>query len=152
LIKLSQDEVAATVMITTLITRWATELDRNNGLTLAPLIAEDCSYTNRGIPRHSPAEVIQFYRDRLDELNRTPAGPPTQRHVITNLLMEFPEDGKASVDFLLTYYLSSQKPPVTDMDGPTAIADCHMDCSRDANGCWRIASFDSVQNFIRGSS
>jgi len=152
LIKLNQDDVAATLMITKLITRWATELDRNNGLTLAPLIAEDCSYTNRGISRHSPAEVIQFYRDRLDELNRTPAGPPTQRHVISNLLIDFLEDDKASADFLLTYYLSSQQPPVTDLDGPTAIADCHMDCSRDAKGYWRIASFDSVQNFVRKSS
>jgi SnoaL-like domain len=146
---LSHEEAAATAMISKLIISWAAELDRNDGVNLAPLIATDCRYMVRGIPRNGPKGVVDFYRGRLDELKQTPAGPPTQRHVVSNLLIDFNAPGKASVSFLLTYYASPQKPPVTDFQGPVAVADCHMDCSLEADDHWRISSFDSVQSFVR---
>ncbi len=144
------EQSAAAAAIHQLINAWAATLDRSNGLDLGPLIAEECVYIVRGIPRRSRDDVLKFYCDRLAELERTPAGPPTQRHVISNLLLDFTADGKVGVDFLLTYYMSPKKPPVMDMQGPTAVADCHMDCSRAEDGHWRIASFDSVQSFVRG--
>ena len=144
----SEEQSAAAVMIHQLITGWAHELDRNEGVTLAPFIADDCVYMARGVPRHGPEGVLRFYRERLAELNQQPAGPPTLRHVISNLLINFTGSDNASVDFLLTFYSSPKKPPVTDFQGPTAVADCHMDCSRGTDGRWRIASFDSVQNFV----
>ena len=149
MVRLSTEQSHSAVEIQQLITAWATELDRNNGLGLAPLLTEDCAYATRGTVKQGRDAAMQFYRDRLDELNRQPEGPPTLRHVISNLLIAFAADDRASVAFLLVYFSSPSKPPVMDFKGITALADCRMDCRRDADGHWRIASFDSVQNFVR---
>jgi hypothetical protein len=146
---LTSEQAHASAVIHQLITAWATELDRNNGLGIAPLLTEDCAYMARGSPRQGREEAARFYRERLAELTRSPDGPPTLRHVISNLLIDFAGDDRASVDFLLVYFSSPNKPPVLDFRGVTALADCHMDCRRDTDGHWRIASFDSTQSFVR---
>lgn len=151
MVMFTDQEAAAAAAITKLIFSWASEIDHNEGVNLAPLIAADCRYMARGVPRSGPQGVVDFYKGRLEELQQTPAGAPTQRHVISNLIVDVTAPNKAKTSFLLTYYLSTMKPPCTDMNGPLAIADCWMDCSREADGHWRIASFDSVQNFIRAA-
>jgi hypothetical protein len=148
----SQEEAAATAMISKLIFSWADGIDRHEGLNLAPFIAADCRYVVRGMPRSGPEGVVEFYRGRLEEFKQKSAAPPTQRHAISNLLIEFIAPGKASARFLLTYYASAQKAPVTDFQGPMAVADCHMYCSLEDDKHWRISSFESVQSFVRAAT
>jgi len=152
MVMFTDQEATAVASITRLIFGWANEIDRNEGLGLAPYIAADCRYMARGVPRHGPQGVVEFYTTRLEDLKQTPAGPPTQRHVISNLIVDFTAPDRARVDFLLTYYFSTMQQPCTDMNGPLAVADVWMDCTREADGHWRISSFDSVQNFIRAAS
>ncbi len=150
MVKLSTQQVADTVMIQQLITAWATELDQKEGLSIRPLIAQDCAYTVRGEPRHGPDEVVKFYETRFAELEKTPNGTPTMRHVVTNFLIDFTGEDEASATFLLTFFLSPKKPPITDMDGPVALAEVDMKFRREADGHWRISYFDSVQTFQKG--
>lgn len=150
MVKLSTQQVADTVMIQQVVSAWATDLDRNEGLKLKPLLAEGCSYTVRGEPRHGPDEVIKFYEGRLAEFQKTPSGPPSMRHVVTNFVVDFAGEDEASATFLLTFYMSAQKIPVTDMDGPVAVADVDMKFRRETDGHWRIAFFDSIQTFVKG--
>lgn len=150
MVKLSTQQVADTVMIQQLVSAWATSLDRDEGLTIKPLLAQECRYVVRGEPRLSPDEVDKFYKGRLAEFEATPAGAPSMRHIVTNFVVDFTGDDDASATFLLTFYMSAQKIPAKDMDGPVAIADVDMKFRRESDGHWRIAFFDSIQTFIKG--
>lgn len=141
-------QATAIVAIQQLIVAWATDLDRAQGLGVPALLDPECVYTARGVPRHGPDEVAAFYAARLEEILRTAPAPPTQRHVVSNLLVTLEGADRARIDFLLTYYVSPAPPPVRMAGGPAAVADVGMDCRRGADGRWRIASFDSAQVFV----
>jgi uncharacterized protein (TIGR02246 family) len=145
--KFELEQVASILAVQQLINEWGSELDVNEGLNMGPLVTEDCRYTVRGVERQGRDEVVKFYKARLAEFEATPAGTPTQRHVLSNMRISFKNADEARIDFLLTYYLGFSKPPVTTTATPVAVADVWMDVRRDADGHWRIASFDSVQTF-----
>lgn len=142
----SAEQTASIVTIQQLITAWATDLDKTGGAHLGPLLTDDTAYRCRADIRHGRDAVEDFYRQRGLEMGAT---SPTMRHVVSNFLVTFGADDTARVDFLLTYYFSLSAAPVTDFTGPLALADVWMDVARGADGHWRIASFDSVQSFVR---
>jgi ketosteroid isomerase-like protein len=132
-----------------LINDWAAELDVNNGLNIAGLVTEDCSYNVGGAMRQGRPEVEKFYRDRLARLSAQPEGVPTQRHTLSNLRVSFRAAKEVSITFTLVYFTSAGMASGLNHADPAAVADVRMNCRRDADGEWRISMFDSNQTFKR---
>ncbi|MGE3691907.1 MAG: nuclear transport factor 2 family protein, partial [Novosphingobium sp.] len=87
-----------------LINAWAKELDENNGVGVGPMVTEDCAYS---VPLNSyqgRADVVKYYEDRLAGLRDSPTGVPVQRHVISNLCVDFTASDSAIVSFVMVYY------------------------------------------------
>lgn len=146
--RLDMEQTMTIVAVQQLIYSWARELDFNEGLGMSELIAQSCKYRVRGSVREGPEAVSSFYRERLEQLEQA-GGAPTQRHVVSNVIVAPDGPDRAEVTFSLVYFASSQKPPVTDFKGPIAVADCMMTCVREGDGHWRISMFDSSQSFQR---
>lgn len=149
--KFTAEQAIAYVSIQQLIHDWADEMDINNGLKMADLVTEDCHYTVRGVPRLSRAEVVEFYRGRLAELEATPAGVWEHRHILSNLRADFRSDHHAAIEFKLVYFLSAGATPGLQHADPAAVADVRMEVRREADGHWRISRFDSNQLFQRAA-
>lgn len=144
---LTPEQAVAIASIQHLINDWGYELDVNNGLQIGNLVTEDCEYTVRGVLRKGRAAVEKFYRDRLEEFGQ--AGPPVQRHALSNLRVSFHSPTDAAITFTLVYFTTAGMASGTNHADPAAVADVRMDVRRDADGHWRIARFDSDQVFRR---
>jgi uncharacterized protein (TIGR02246 family) len=147
--KFSIEQAVARAEVQELINEWATELDLHNGLHIAGLVTEDCSYNVGGTPRQGRAEVEKFYKERLARLSAQPDGVPTQRHILSNLRVGFSSDTAASITFSLVYFTTAGMASKLNHADPAAVADVRMNVRRDADGQWRIAMFDSGQTFRR---
>ncbi len=143
--KLDSNRAVAIVAIQQLVYDWASELDVHDGVHMATLVSKDCTYHVRGMAREGRNAVVQFYAERLAEL-QAKGVTMTQRHAISNIRIQFENDGEAQFTFLLTYYMSFSAAPVSGYTGPTAVADCSMRAVLE-DGNWRISFFDSVQTF-----
>ncbi len=144
--KFTIEEAASWVAIQQLINDWGYELDVNNGLNIADLVTEDCNYTVRAVARLSRAEVAAFYKGRIAEF---PDGPPVQRHVQTNLRVQFKSAQEASITFTLVYFTTAIAAAGASEADPCAVADVVMDVKCCDDGHWRISMFDSVQTLVR---
>ena len=147
--KLSMEQALARAELQELINAWATELDVHNGLHISGLVTEDCTYILGGNPRHGRAAVEKFYQDRLARLSALPEGVPTQRHILSNLRVNFGKPSEASIAFSLVYFTTAGMASGLNHADPAAVADVRMDCRREDDGHWRIAKFDSNQTFKR---
>jgi uncharacterized protein (TIGR02246 family) len=147
--KFNIEQAAAVAAIQQLINDWARELDVNNGLHIAGLVTEDCTYTVGGATREGRAAVEKFYQERIERLSARPEGVPTQRHTLSNLRVSFHSAEKASITFTLIYFTTAGMASGLNHADPAAVADVRMDCRRDHEGEWRIAMFDSNQTFRR---
>jgi uncharacterized protein (TIGR02246 family) len=147
--KFSIEQAVARAEVQELINEWATELDLHNGLHIAGLVTEDCSYNVGGTPRQGRAEVEKFYKERLARLSAQPDGVPTQRHILSNLRVSFSSDTAASITFSLVYFTTAGMASKLNHADPAAVADVRMNVRRDTDGQWRIAMFDSGQTFRR---
>jgi uncharacterized protein (TIGR02246 family) len=147
--KFSIEQAVARAEVQELINEWATELDLHNGLHISGLVTEDCSYNVGGTPRQGRAEVEKFYKERLARLSAQPDGVPTQRHILSNLRVNFSSDTAASITFSLVYFTTAGMASKLNHADPAAVADVRMNVRRDADGQWRIAMFDSGQTFRR---
>ncbi len=147
--RFTAEQAHAVVEIQQLINDWGYELDVSEGKNIADLVTEDCAYTVRGEPRKGRAAVVKFYADRLAQLSSAPGGVPVQRHALSNLRVSFRSASEASITFGLTYFSTFGMKTGTEHADPAAFADVRMNVRRDADGHWRIASFDSNQAFRR---
>jgi uncharacterized protein (TIGR02246 family) len=145
----NMEQALSIASVQQLIHDWAHELDVNNGLQIADLVTEDCVYVVRGAPRHGRAAVEKFYQERLATLSAQPGGAPTQRHILSNLRVKFRSATDVSIAFSLVYFTTAGMSSGLNHADPAAVADVRMDCRREADGHWRIASFDSSQTFRR---
>jgi SnoaL-like domain len=144
--KFDLEQAIAWVAIQQLVNDWGYELDVNNGLNIADLVTDACSYTVRGVARTSRMEVAAFYKTRIGEF---PDGPPVQRHAQTNLRVQFKTADEASITFTLIYFTMAMVAAGADPADPTAVADVVMDVRRCDDGHWRISMFDSAQSLVR---
>ncbi len=144
--KFSTEQATAWIAIQQLINDWGYELDVNNGLNIGDLVTEQCQYTVRAIPRLSRTDVCAFYKGRLEEF---PDGPPEQRHVQSNLRVQFKSAQEASITFTLVYFTTAIVPAGASEADPCAVADVFMDVQCGDDGHWRIAKFDSKQSLVR---
>lgn len=147
--KFTAEQAVAVVEIQQLISEWSYELDVPNGVNIASLITEDCSYTVRGGPRVGREAVVQFYKERLETLGATPAGVPVHRHMLSNLRVTFTSANEASIGFSLIYFSTAGQKSGTNHADPASAADVRMVVRRGADGEWLIARFDSTPSFIR---
>lgn len=147
--KFTAEQAVAVVEIQQLISEWSYELDVPNGINIASLVTEDCSYTVRGGPRVGREAVAQFYKERLETLGATPAGVPVHRHMLSNLRVTFTSANEASIGFSLIYFSTMGQKSGTNHADPASAADVRMVVRRGADGEWLIAKFDSTPSFIR---
>ena len=147
--RFNQETAVSAIELQQLIVEWGYELDMNGGLNIAALCTEDCNYLVGGISHRGHAAVKKFYTDRGERVRtQQKDGVRTQRHTITNLRVSFQDKDLATVNFILVNYSAEGKAPAFNLTGPTIIADCRMECRREADGEWRIALFDSEPTFI----
>jgi hypothetical protein len=90
-----------------------------------------------------------FYKERMARLKAGP-GAPVMRHILTSLRVTFDGPDKAKVGYLLVFFAATGEAPFTNYCDPLAVADVKMECTREADGHWRISMFDSGQIFRRG--
>lgn len=147
--KFTPEQAVAVIEIQQLINEWSFELDVDNGINIASLITEDCSYLVRGGVRTSRAAVVQFYKERLETLGATPDGVPTHRHMLANLRVKFNSANEASIGFSLIYFSTAGVKAGTKHADPASTADVRMEVRRGADGEWLIAKFDSTPTFLR---
>lgn len=144
--KFEPHQTADVLAILQVINEWAYEMDVNNGLSMAPLLTEDCQYVVRGVKRDGRDAVVEFYNGRLSEFAD---GPPIHRHALANHRVTFSSADEARCDFNLIYFSSVVTAMGADVADPLSYADVWMDVRRCADGHWRIASFDSQPVFVR---
>jgi hypothetical protein len=148
--KLDMEQTVAVVSIQQLINDWAYELDVHNGReAMADLLTEDVRYNVGGAVRESKADTLTFYKERFERLSATPEGVPFHRHALSNLRTRFTSPSEAAITFTLVYWTVYGMASGQDHADPAAVADVRMTCRREADGHWRIASFDSEQTFRR---
>jgi len=149
--KFTVEQAAAVLAVKQVVYEWGDELDINDGLKMegAGILAPDVRYNVGGEWREGLAAAAQFYRDRKARLEAA-GGAPVMRHIISSLRVSFDGDEKAKVGFLLVFFAATGTPPFESYCDPLAVADVRMECSRDAEGDWKIAMFDSGQIFRRG--
>lgn len=145
----NMEQSMAVSSVQQLINDWAFELDVNNGLSIAGLVTDDCRYVVGGTPREGRAGVEKFYKERLERLSAQPSGVPIQRHTLSNLRVSFRSASDVAITFSLVYFTTAGMASGLNHADPAAIADVRMDCRRDTDGQWRIATFDSNQTFRR---
>lgn len=149
MVKFNIEQTVAIAAVQQLINDWARELDVNNGLQIAALVTEDCTYTVGGATRQGRAAVEKFYQERIERLSARPEGVPTQRHTLSNLRVSFRSTNDVSITFSLVYFTTAGMASGLNHADPAAVADVRMDCRRDNDGEWQIAMFDSNQTFRR---
>jgi hypothetical protein len=147
--KFNTEQGLAVTEVQQLISEWAYELDMHNGVHIASLLTDDCTYMVGGAASEGRAAVEKFYRERLERLSAQPTGAPTQRHTLSNLRVNFRTGSEVSITFSLVFYTEAGMASGTNHADPAAVADVRMDCRRDDDGHWRIAKFDSNQTFRR---
>lgn len=150
--KFTPEQAVAVAEIQQLINEWSFELDVDNGINIASLITEDCSYLVRGGVRTGRAAVAQFYKERLETLGATPEGVPVHRHMLANLRVKFSSANEASIGFSLIYFSTAGVKAGTKHADPASAADVRMEVRRGADGEWLIARFDSSPIFLRMSA
>ena len=147
--RFTQETATAALEVQQLILEWGHELDMNAARDITALCTQDCTYYLAGKPHTGHDAIKAFYAARNDRVSKLQKdGIRTQRHAISNLLVEFPEPSKAAVRFTIINYSKEGKPPALDLVGPTIVADCKMEAKLEADGEWRISMFDSTPIFI----
>jgi ketosteroid isomerase-like protein len=147
--KFTAEETVDVAAIQQLINEWGRELDQHHGLSIGPLVSEDCVYVMGPITRRGRADVERHYKERFDRLSAQPEGLPTLRHLNSNLCVSFRDADSASITFSLLFFSTAGMSSGTQHADPAAVADVRMDCRRDSDGHWRISKFDSNQSFRR---
>lgn len=146
--KFTPEQAADVLAIKQVIYEWGDELDINNGLNILArdILADDVRYFVNGEWREGKAAVGQFYEGRREQLGDK---APVMRHIITSLRVSFDSADHAKIGYLLVFFAKAGTPPFTDYCDPLAVADVKMECTRAADGEWRISMFDSGQIFRR---
>ncbi len=147
--KFTIEQALTVAAVQQLINDWATELDINNGLKISNLVTADCNYNVGGAIRDGRAEVEKFYQERIVRLGALPGGVPTQRHILSNLRVNFRSASDVSITFTLVYFTTAGMSSGLNHADPAAVADVRMDCRQEGDGEWRISKFDSNQTFKR---
>lgn len=149
--KFTVEQAADVIAVQQVINEWGDELDQNSGLKIleADVLTEDCRYNVGGEMREGRAAAAKFYVDRAERL-KAAGGMPVMRHVHTNFRVSITGADTARANFMLLFFVGAGEPPFLGAAcDPVALAEVWMDCRRDADGQWRISSFDSVQTFRR---
>jgi hypothetical protein len=132
-----------------LVAEWSFELDAKGGLELMELCTEDCNYVVGRTSYRGRAAVRKFYADRGERVRaQQKDGVRTQRHTVSNLRISLRDGARAELHFTIVNYSGEGKSPVFGLTGPSIVADCRMQCQREADGVWRIAEFTSEPVFV----
>jgi len=146
--KFTPEQAADVLAIKQVIYEWGDELDMNNGLSIlqSGVLADDVRYFVGGEWREGKDAVAAFYQSRKAALGEN---APVMRHIISSLRVSFENADHARIGYLLVFFAKAGTPPFDGYCDPLAVADVKMECTRGADGEWRISLFDSGQIFRR---
>lgn len=153
--KFTPEQAADVLAIKQVIYEWGDELDMHNGesMTTRDCLSKDVRYFVGGEWREGIEAVQTFYNGRI-AAQREAGAIMVMRHIITSLRVEFDGADKAKVGYLLVFFAKAAPPdaagPFSGYADPLAVADVQMECTREADGEWRITYFNSGQIFMRG--
>lgn len=148
--KFTPEQAADVLAIKQVIYEWGDELDLHNGesMTARGCLADDVRYFVGGEWREGIAAVQAFYNGRI-AAQRDAGAIMVMRHIISSLRVNFTSEDHAEVGYLLVFFAKAGEPPFDGYCDPLAVADVKMECTRGADGEWRISLFNSGQIFRR---
>jgi hypothetical protein len=139
----SESRRAMTQDVERLIIEFFYHLDESRFEELAGLIADDGVWNRQGEALRGPAMVLAALRKRL-------AGTVT-RHVVTNFLIDFPDENQAEASFYMTVFrhdADRRAEGPAAMELPYAVARCRARLVRAPAG-WRIKELAATPTFRR---
>lgn len=125
---------------------FAEEIDINGAGDVGEFYTEDAVFHAGPNQICGREAIVQFYRTRNENVAKYQKdGARTGRHTFLNVRAFIKDENTATLKFLNVNYAGEGKPPVQGLKGPSAVADCRMECRREADGAWRFTEFAPFQ-------
>jgi hypothetical protein len=143
------ETAAIALQLQQMLMEFTYELDVNGGKKITDHYTAEGAFLLGPYTMKGRAAIRKFYDDRDERVAKTQKdGTRTARHTFTNLRFDIRNSKDATIYFISIYYAGGGKPPVPNLGGPTTVADCSMECRREADGKWRVAEFKATPIFL----
>ena len=147
--KFNAQTAIATIELEQLVTDYFWDVDMTGGRDAPLYYTEDCIAEVGKLNFKGHDGVKKFYQDRLDSIHKTQKdGVRTSRHVVTGIQVIFENEKRATVNFLVSTFAASGKPPLPDSTLVVAVSDSRFECRLDDDGHWRIMGFYGGPIFV----
>lgn len=147
--KFTMDQMLTAFQLEQLLYDFAEELDQNGGVNVEQFYTEDAEFITPGGTIKTSAGIRGFYENRNAMVKKLQKdGQRTGRHTFVNVRCHIHDDDNATLYFTNVNYAGEGAPPVPGLQGPSAIADCRMECRREAGGNWRFSVFAPSQALV----
>jgi hypothetical protein len=144
-----REDALDTVLLEQMLHDYWREIDFNAGRNVADYWVDDGIFVvGDQVSVRGSVALTAFYADWAKQVSALKSGVRTARHSSMSLRCLFEAEGVATLTFLALNFSGSGNPPLYDATAPTIISDARMECRRDAEGQWRIASFHAQPIFI----
>lgn len=147
--KFTPDEMLTAYQLEQLLYDFAEELDRNDGKDAGRFYTEDGRFITGAGPVEGRAAIQAFYDKRNENVAKYQKdGTRTGRHTFLNVRVHIHDGHSATIHFTNVNYAGEGKAPVQGLKGPSAIADCRMECRRQPDGHWLFSEFAPSQALL----
>ena len=128
---------------------FAEELDLREAAQLEKFYAPEAVF-HAGPVKVDGLEAIKgFYRNRNENVKKHQRdGQRTGRHTFLNVRVHIHDADSATLLFTNANYACEGPAPASGLIGPSAIADCRMECRRQADGNWLFTEFAPKQALL----
>lgn len=121
---------------------FAEEMDINNYASIGDYYTEDAVFMAGPVAVEGRAAIVAFYERRNENVAKYQKdGARTGRHTFLNVRVHIEDEDNAFLLFTNVNYAGEGKAPVQGLQGPSMVADCRMNCRREADGHWRFSGF-----------
>lgn len=119
------------------------EVDSNGAVNAGSFFTEDGIFEVGDIQTyHGPAGVNEFHRTRLAR------GARTTMHTFSNVTVELETPDRAAMSAVTVNYGADGTPPITELAGPSLVAQLRITAERGKDGAWRFSSMRGEPMFI----
>lgn len=147
--KFTTDQMLTAYQLEQLLYDFAQELDLNNGENAGQFYTEDAAFITGAGPIEGRAAIQGFYNKRNENVAKYQKdGHRTGRHTFLNVRVHVHDAHNATLYFTNVNYAGEGKPPVSGLQGPSAVADCRMECKRQTDGNWLFSEFAPFQALL----
>lgn len=147
--KFGMEEVALAYQLEQLLYDFAEELDLNDGVNAGSFYTEDAVFVTGAGPIKGREAIQAFYDTRNENVRKHQKdGARTGRHTFLNVRCHIRDDHHVTLYFTNVNYAGEGKAPVPGLQGPSAVADCRMECRRQPDGNWQFSEFEPKQALL----